>query len=61
MLFLPGHRLRLDVSSSDFPAFDRNHNTGGDDTRETDLLVARQRVFHDGDRASRLLLPTIRS
>jgi putative CocE/NonD family hydrolase len=61
MLFLPGHRLRLDISSSDFPAYDRNHNTGGDDVSETELVVARQRVFHDGNRASRLLLPTIRS
>ena len=26
--FLPGHRLRIDISSSDFPNFDRNHNTG---------------------------------
>ena len=35
-LFRPGHRIRLDISSSDFPNFDRNHNTGGDDYREAE-------------------------
>ena len=36
-LFLPGHRIRVDVTSSDFPNFDRNHNTGGNDYFESDL------------------------
>lgn len=54
-----GSRLRLDVTSSDFPAFDRNHNTGGDDYAETRLRVARQSVFHDAQRPSRLVLPVL--
>lgn len=58
-LFRSGHRIRLDISSSDFPNFDRNHNTGGDDYREAVLQVARQRIFHDADRPSRVILPII--
>lgn len=34
-VFLPGHRIRLEVSSSNFPRFDRNSNTGGDIVTET--------------------------
>ncbi len=58
-LFRPGHRIRLDISSSDFPNFDRNHNTGGDDYREARLRTARQRIFHDAARPSRLVLPVV--
>lgn len=58
-LFRPGHRIRLDISSSDFPNFDRNHNTGGDDYREAVLQVANQRIFHDSCRPSRVILPVI--
>ncbi len=57
--FLPGHRIRLDVTSSDFPNFDRNHNTGGEDWAESELRVARQTVFHDSDRLSVLTLPVM--
>ena len=59
-LFRRGHRIRLDVSSSDFPNFDRNHNTGGDDYFESTLLTARQTVHHDAQRPSRVVLPVIR-
>ena len=58
-LFQRGHRIRVDVSSSDFPNFDRNHNTGGDDYAEATLVTARQTVFHDGQRPSRVVLPVI--
>ena len=58
-LFRSGHRIRLDVSSSDFPNFDRNHNTGGNDYAETTLLPAGQTIFHDVLRPSRLVLPVI--
>jgi uncharacterized protein len=60
-VFLPGHRIRLDVTSSSFPRFDRNPNTGaplGEDTEDT-LTPARQRVFHDVDRPSHLVLPIV--
>ncbi|HJP27205.1 MAG TPA: CocE/NonD family hydrolase, partial [Dehalococcoidia bacterium] len=55
----PGQRLRLDVSSSDFPNFDRNHNTGKDFWTDTELMVAKQTVFHNSEMPSRLLLPLV--
>jgi putative CocE/NonD family hydrolase len=61
-VFLPGHRIRVLLTSSSFPRFDRNPNTGhaiGVDT-DRDLLSARQTVFHDASRASHLLLPVVR-
>ena len=59
ILFQRGHRIRLDVSSSDFPNFDRNHNTGADFWSDTELRIAHQQVFHDSARPSRLILPVI--
>ena len=59
-LFRRGHRIRLDVSSSNFPNFDRNHNTRGDDYAETTLVTARQTIYHDRQRPSRVVLPVIR-
>lgn len=60
-VFAAGHRLRLEVSSSNFPRFDRNTNTGGTIAQEGPdaLQVAVNRVFHDGARPSRLVLPII--
>lgn len=60
--FRRGHRLRLEVSSSNFPRFARNPNNGVAPTRalETDLTVARQVVYHDAARPSRLVLPVRR-
>ena len=58
-LFKPGHRIRVDVSSSDFPNFDRNHNTGDDDYASAKLAAASQTVFHDRTRPSRIILPVI--
>jgi putative CocE/NonD family hydrolase len=58
---LPGHRIRVDVTSSSFPRFDRNPNTGqplGQDGPD-DLRPAVQTVFHDGDRPSHISLPVI--
>lgn len=59
VLFRPGHRIRLDVTSSDFPNFDRNHNTGGDDYGEAAFVVARQEIFHGAGRPSRVVLPVV--
>jgi uncharacterized protein len=60
-VFLPGHRIRLEVSSSNFPRFDRNTNTGSAVTEDgaEDVRVAVNRVFHGPGRASRLVLPVI--
>jgi putative CocE/NonD family hydrolase len=57
--FSRGHRLRLEVSSSNFPRFARNPNNGVAPTRavETDLTPARQVLYHDAARPSRLVLP----
>jgi putative CocE/NonD family hydrolase len=57
-VFLPGHRLRVHVTSSSFPRWDRNLNTGSQ--RDTSWQVARQRVYHGGDRPSYLELPVIK-
>jgi putative CocE/NonD family hydrolase len=60
-LFRAGHRIRLEVSSSNFPRFDRNTNTGGVIADETaaDFIVATNRVHHDANRPSYLMLPII--
>ena len=60
-VFLPGHRLRLEVSSSNFPRFDRNLNTGGDQATGTTWEVAHQRVHHNSRYRSHILLPVIPS
>jgi hypothetical protein len=53
----PGHRLRLEISSSNFPRYDRNPNTGEDPFTARTLVKARQTVFHTEDRASYIALP----
>jgi putative CocE/NonD family hydrolase len=58
-VFLPGHRVRLEVSSSNFPRYDRNPNTGARFGTDGRTIVARQTVFHDRERPSRLVLPVI--
>ncbi|MBL0171743.1 MAG: CocE/NonD family hydrolase [Gemmatimonadaceae bacterium] len=58
-VFLPGHRIRLEVSSSNFPRFDRNPNTGGTFAADTTLLPAQQTVLHDAAHPSRLVLPVV--
>lgn len=58
-VFLPGHRIRLEVSSSNFPRFDRNPNTGRPFARHAEVAVAEQRVYHTGAYPSRLVLPVI--
>ncbi|KUM36702.1 CocE/NonD family hydrolase [Arthrobacter sp. EpRS71] len=60
-VFLPGHRLRLDISSSNFPRFDRNTNTGGIIAHESvdAAVAASNRVHHGPLNSSRLILPII--
>lgn len=61
IVFAPGHRIQLELSSSNFPRFDRNPNTGGEpaQARACDLRTAHQRIFHDAARASWLELPVV--
>ncbi len=60
-VFRQGHRIRLEIASSNFPRFDRNTNTGGVIAEDTaaDCVVARNYVFHDRSRPSHLVLPVI--
>ena len=55
-VFLKGHRIRVEISSSNFPRFDRNPNTGGVIADATRLLKANQTVYHDKDHPSCVVL-----
>jgi len=59
--FAAGHRIRVEVSSSAFPHFDRNLNTGGKNFDEKDGLIARNVVHHAPAYLSRIVLPIVRS
>ena len=59
-VFKAGHRIRLYVSSSNFPRFDRNMNTGEDILGATRSLKARQVIYHDREHSSALILPVIK-
>lgn len=61
IVFLPGHRVRLEVTSSCFPRFARNLNTGEPAATGTRMQMARQRVHHTVKHPSRLILPVIPS
>jgi uncharacterized protein len=58
-VFRKGHRIRLDISSSDFPRFDRNPNTGGDPASETNPRTAHQSIFCGSNYPSQIVLPII--
>ncbi len=58
-VFLAGHRIRLEVSSSAFPKYDRNLNTGGPLATGTEMTVAANSVWHTGGYPSHLILPEI--
>jgi putative CocE/NonD family hydrolase len=58
-LFRQGHRIRLDISSSNFPRFDANPNTGEPEGRARSQRVARNRVYVGGGHPSQVVLPVI--
>jgi uncharacterized protein len=58
-LFRKGHCIRIDVSSSNFPEYDRNMNTGNPIGEDTTGIKARQTIFHQSDRLSYIDLPVI--
>jgi putative CocE/NonD family hydrolase len=58
-VFLAGHSIRLEISSSNFPRFDRNPNTGRSFADETTLKKAQQVVYHSRQYPSHILLPVI--
>ncbi len=59
-VFLAGHSIRLEISSSNFPRFDRNPNTGRAFADETALKKAQQVIYHSRQYPSHILLPVIR-
>ena len=58
-VFLKGHQIRLDISSSNFPRFDRNLNTGGPLGLESEMRTVHQAVYHSAECSSHVLLPVI--
>ncbi len=58
-VFLAGHKLRLEVSSSNFPRFDRNLNTGEEQARATRMVKATNVIYHDKAHPSALVLPIV--
>jgi len=58
-VFLPGHRIRVDVTSSNFPQYDRNLNTGEAPGASERMVVARQKVMHGGEWKSHIVLPVV--
>jgi uncharacterized protein len=58
-LFLRGHRIRLDITSSNFPRWDRNPNTGHAFGVDSEVAVAHQTILHDAEHPSYILLPVI--
>jgi putative CocE/NonD family hydrolase len=58
-VFQKGHRIRMEISSSNFPRFDRNPNTGEPVADATELRKAAQTIYHDARRPSYLLLPVL--
>ena len=58
-VFVKGHRIRLDVSSSNFPRFDVNPNTGEPEALATRMAVARNTLYLDCERPSHVVLPIV--
>ncbi len=58
-VFKAGHRIRLDVTSSNFPRWDRNPNTGHDFGVDAELAVAHQAILHDREHVSYVVLPIV--
>ena len=58
-LFRTGHRIRVDISSSNFPRFDRNPNTGHAFGEDAELRKATQTIHHSREYPSQITLPVI--
>jgi putative CocE/NonD family hydrolase len=57
--FSAGHRIRVEITSSSFPRWERNPNTGESSVHTARTEVARQRIFHDPERPSHLTLTVV--
>ena len=58
-VFQSGHRIRVDIMSSNFPQFDRNPNTGEDLGVSSKVRTAKQTIFHSPGRPSAIVLPVV--
>lgn len=58
-LYRKGHRFRIEISSSAFPKYDRNLNTGEALGQTTRMQVAEQKIYHDGEHLSYVVLPIV--
>ena len=58
--FLPGHRIRVEVTSSSFPKYARNLNTGGRNEFESEGVIATNVVKHSRNEASYIVLPIVK-
>ena len=58
-VFKKGHRIRVDISSSNFPRFDRNPNTGNALGQDAELRIAHQQGFHERTRPTHIILPVV--
>jgi putative CocE/NonD family hydrolase len=61
VVFQQGHRIRVDITSSNFPQFDRNLNTGEPLGKGTAPRVAQQTVWHSPERPSAIVLPVVQN
>ncbi|MBN8731861.1 MAG: CocE/NonD family hydrolase [Acidobacteria bacterium] len=59
LVFRRGHRIRVDISSSNFPRFDVNPNTGEPLNQQRRLRIAENTIYHDPQHPSRILLPVV--
>jgi putative CocE/NonD family hydrolase len=60
VVFQPGHRVRVDITSSNFPQFDRNPNTGDPLGKSDKTRVATQTIYHSTARPSAIVLPVVK-
>ena len=58
-VFLKGHQIAVHITSSSFPMYDRNPNTGHEQGMDAELRIAHQTIYHDADRPSHIVLPVI--
>jgi hypothetical protein len=56
-VFKKGHRIRIEISSSNFPRFARNLNTGGNNYDESDGVIAKNKIHHSSQYPSQIRLP----
>jgi len=59
IVFAKGHRIRIHLSSSSWPLWDRNQNTGRPIGMDTEMQIAEQTIYHDGEHSSRIILPVL--